>query len=73
MTCPAPAFLGELTSAVSAASRQLGIATLLPRVSILAGSRMLDLSGAHTLEEIAAAAERLLAEEPAPAVAVIAR
>ena len=73
VTCPAPAFLGELASAVSAASRQLGIATLLPRVSILAGSRMLDLSGAHTLEEIAAAAERLLAEEPAPAVAVIAR
>jgi len=34
---------------------------------------MLDLSGAHTLDEIVAAAERLLAEEPAPAVAVIAR
>jgi len=73
VTCPAPAFLGELTSAVSAASRQLGVASLLPRVSIVAGSRMLDLSGAHTLDEIVAAAERLLAEEPAPAVAVIAR
>jgi N-methylhydantoinase A/oxoprolinase/acetone carboxylase beta subunit len=69
----APAFLDDLHRAVTAASRQLGIATLLPRVSILAGSRMLDLSGAHTLDEIAAAAERLLAEEPEPAVAVIAR
>jgi hypothetical protein len=69
----APAFLDDLETAVAAASRQLGIATLLPRVSILAGSRMLDLSGAHTLEEIATAAERLLAEEPEPAVAVIAR
>ena len=69
----APAFLDDLEAAVAAASRQLGIATLLPRVSILAGSRMLDLSGAHTFEEIATAAERLLAEEPEPAVAVIAR
>jgi N-methylhydantoinase A/oxoprolinase/acetone carboxylase beta subunit len=66
-------FLDDLRTAVSAASRQLGVATLLPRVSILAGSRMLDLSGAHTLEEIAAAAERLLGEEPEPAVAVVAR
>ncbi len=69
----APAFLDDLEAAVTSASRQLGIATLLPRVSILAGSRMLDLSGAHTLEEIASAAERLLAEESEPAVAVIAR
>jgi N-methylhydantoinase A/oxoprolinase/acetone carboxylase beta subunit len=73
VTGAAPSFLSELEDAVLAASRQLGVATLLPRVSILAGSRMLDLSGAHTLGEIAAAAERLLAEEPGPAVAVIAR
>jgi N-methylhydantoinase A/oxoprolinase/acetone carboxylase beta subunit len=70
---PSDAFLDDLRAAVTSASRQLGVATLLPRVSILGGSRMLDLSGAHTLEEIAAAAERLLAEEPHPAVAVIAR
>ncbi len=69
----APAFLDDLHGAVTAASTQLGVATLLPRVSILAGSRMLDLSGAHTIDEIAAAAERLLAEEAEPAVAVIAR
>ena len=69
----AQSFLDELQVAVASASRQLGVATLLPRVSILAGSRMLDLSGAHTLEEIAAAAERLLSEESEPAVAVVAR
>ena len=73
MSGPSDAFLDDLRAAVTSASRQLGVATLLPRVSILGGSRMLDLSGAHTLEEIAAAAERLLAEEPEPAVAVIAR
>ena len=73
MSSPADAFLDDLHRAVASASTQLGVATLLPRVSILAGSRMLDLSGAHTMDEIAAAAARLLAEEPEPAVAIIAR
>jgi N-methylhydantoinase A/oxoprolinase/acetone carboxylase beta subunit len=73
VSSPADAFLDDLHRAVASASTQLGVATLLPRVSILAGSRMLDLSGAHTLDEISAAAARLLAEEPEPAVAIIAR
>ena len=72
VTCPAPAFLGELTTRFrrrrGAWNCDLAPARVDPR-----GIAMLDLSGAHTLEEIAAAAERLLAEEPAPAVAVIAR
>jgi hypothetical protein len=73
VTGAAPTFLDDLYRAVTAASTQLGVATLLPRVSIIAGSRMIDLSSAHTMDEIAAAATRLVAEEPEPAVAVIAR
>jgi len=73
VSSPAGAFLDDLHRAVASASTQLGVATLLPRVSILAGSRMLDLSGAHTLDDITAAAARLLAEEPEPAVAIVAR
>jgi N-methylhydantoinase A/oxoprolinase/acetone carboxylase beta subunit len=68
-----PTFLPELERAVAAASRQLGVATMLPRVSIMAGSRMVDLSSARSLDEIARSAERLLADYPDLAVAVIGR
>ncbi len=67
------AFMPELERAVAAASRQLGVATMLPRVSILAGSRMVDLSSAHSLADIAKAAEKMLEDHPELAAAVIAR
>jgi N-methylhydantoinase A/oxoprolinase/acetone carboxylase beta subunit len=66
-------FMPDLQRAVASASRQLGVATMLPRVSILAGSRMVDLSSAHSLADISKAAEKMLDDHPELAVAVIAR
>jgi hypothetical protein len=68
-----PEFVDDLRRAVGSASRQLGVATMLPRVSILSGSRMVDLSSSHTIDEIADAAEKLLSDRRELAVAVIAR
>ena len=68
-----PAFVPDLRRAIGSASRQLGVATMLPRVSILSGSRMVDLSSSHTIDQIADAAEKLLLDRPELAVAVIAR
>ncbi len=68
-----PSFIPDLRHAIASASRQLGVATLLPRVSILSGSRIVDLSSAHTIDEIAATAKKLLGDRPDLAVAVIAR
>ena len=44
---------------VQAATRNLGVATLLPRVSLVYGSRILDLSDARRPEDVAAAAAAL--------------
>jgi hypothetical protein len=66
-------FMPDLERAVASASRQLGVATMLPRVSILAGSRMIDLSSAHSLADISKAAGKMLEDHPELAVAVIAR
>jgi len=54
-------------------SVNLGVAQVLPRVSIVCGPRLLDLSDARREETIIAAAERALAEHPGEAVAVLAR
>lgn len=66
-------FIADLEAAVSAASRQLGVATLLPRVTIVSGARLLDLSGAHRIEEIVASARRALEQASEPAAGVVAR
>jgi hypothetical protein len=66
-------FVADLRRAVASASRQLGVATMLPRVCILAGSRMVDLSSAHSLDDIARAAQKMLEDQQELAVAVIAR
>ena len=55
------------------AARNLGVATLMPRISLVCGSRILDLSDARRVDEVAEAAERALQEHPGPAVAVVAR
>lgn len=67
------AFVEQLRSELAGASLNLGIATMLPRVSLVCGSRVLDLSDATRTEEIVEAARRLVAERAEPAVAVIAR
>jgi hypothetical protein len=58
---------------VAAAARNLGVATLMPRVSLVAGSRVIDLSDARRPEDVARAARTALAGHSGPAVAVVAR
>jgi N-methylhydantoinase A len=67
------AFLGELAEAVEAATLNLGVASIVPRVSVLAGPRLLDLSDARAHADVLSAAERAIRDEAGPAVAVIAR
>ena len=66
-------FLAGLARAVDDASTNLGITSILPRVTLLAGPTLLDLSDARRSEEIHAAAARAIADHPGPAAAVIAR
>jgi len=66
-------FLTGLDHAVEAASLNLGITAVLPRVTVLAGPTLLDLSDARRPAEILSAAERAIAEHPGPAAAVVAR
>jgi N-methylhydantoinase A/oxoprolinase/acetone carboxylase beta subunit len=63
----------ELRREVEAATRNLGVATLLPRVSLVCGSQILDLSDARRAEDVAIAAARTLAGHTGTAVAVITR
>jgi hypothetical protein len=46
---------------------------MLPRVSIVSGARLLDLSSANHADEIVSSAERLLAQYDDVAVAVVTR
>jgi hypothetical protein len=46
---------------------------MLPRVVVVCGSRILDLSDARRAEDVVAAAERVLAERHGTAVALLAR
>jgi N-methylhydantoinase A/oxoprolinase/acetone carboxylase beta subunit len=66
-------FLHALEAAVERASTNLGITAILPRVTLLAGPTMLDLSDARTAEEIQLAVTRAIAQHPGPAAAVVAR
>jgi N-methylhydantoinase A len=65
-------FLTRLGAAVEDASVNLGVAAMLPRVSLVAGSRIVDLSDARRAGEILAAVERELDEHDGAAVAVLA-
>ena len=63
----------QLRREVASATRNFGVATLLPRVSLVCGSRILDLSDARHADEVALAAARMLEDQPGPAVAVVSR
>jgi N-methylhydantoinase A/oxoprolinase/acetone carboxylase beta subunit len=63
--------LGELRAAVDEASTNLGIATLLPRVAIVCGARIVDLSESRRAEEILTTAHGVLAEHDGEAVALV--
>jgi N-methylhydantoinase A/oxoprolinase/acetone carboxylase beta subunit len=64
-------FVERLRKELQSSSLHLGVATMLPRVLLVCGSRILDLSDARRAEEILAAAERALAEHEDRAVAVV--
>ena len=66
-------FVEQLAQELREGSLHLGVATMLPRVLLVCGSRILDLSDARRAEEIVAAAERVLAEHDSSAVAVVIR
>jgi hypothetical protein len=66
-------FVEGLRTALDAGSLHLGVATMLPRVVVVCGSRILDLSDARRAEDVVAAAERVLAERHGTAVALLAR
>lgn len=66
-------FLRELSEAIDATALNLGLTQLIPRVSMLCGPRLLDLSDARRAEDVMAAAADALAEHPGSAVAVISR
>jgi N-methylhydantoinase A len=65
-------FLNRLQAELRKHTRELGVATMLPRVLLVSGSRILDLSDARHPDEVLAAAERALAGDET-AVALLAR
>jgi surface antigen len=65
-------FLERLRAELRDHTRELGVATMLPRVLLVSGSRILDLSDARRAEDVLSAAERAL-DGRGPAVAVLAR
>ena len=68
------AFVERLAREVDEGSLKLGLATMLPRVVVVCGPHILDLSEARRAADVVGAAERVLAEHgDAVAVAVVAR
>jgi N-methylhydantoinase A len=66
------AFLDQLRTELRANTRELGVATMLPRVVLVSGSRILDLSDARRAEDVLTAAASAL-DERGPSVAVLSR
>jgi N-methylhydantoinase A len=67
----AGALLERLTAAVDDGALNLGVATLLPRVAIVCGPHLVDLSEARRAEDIVAGARAVLDGHEGTAVAVI--
>jgi len=63
--------IDRLRDAVHAATTNLGVAALLPRVSVVAGAHVVDLSDSRRAEDILSGAEAAVAGLDGPAVAVI--
>jgi N-methylhydantoinase A len=63
----------RLGIAVEDASVNLGVASMLPRVSLVCGPRIVDLSDARRPSELLAAAQRAVEDHDGPAVVVLAR
>jgi N-methylhydantoinase A/oxoprolinase/acetone carboxylase beta subunit len=71
ITADADRLLGRLSDAIDAGTVNLGVATLLPRVAIVCGPHILDLSDSRRAEEIIAGARSVLDGHDGPAVAVL--
>ena len=67
------ALIAKLREAISAGSLNLGIATMIPRVILICGPNILDLSDARRAEDVLTAAQTALADRPGPAVAAVLR
>ena len=65
------ALLDELRAAVEEHTVNLGVAALLPRVALVSGARIVDLSDARRAEDLLAGARAVLAEHAGDAVAVV--
>lgn len=65
------ALLEPLRAAVREGAVNLGVAELLPRVAIVCGARIVDLSDARRIEDILSAAEAALAGQDGAAIAVV--
>jgi hypothetical protein len=65
-------FLARLGHELRKNTRELGVATMLPRVILVSGSRILDLSDARRAEDVLAAAERAVGADGV-AVALLTR
>jgi N-methylhydantoinase A len=63
--------LAGLRAAVAEGTVNLGVAELLPRVAIVCGPRIVDLSDAHRAEDVLAGADALLRAHDGDAVAVV--
>ncbi len=66
-------FVSRLREEVEGCSVNLGVASMLPRVSLVCGARILDLSDARRADEVVNAAEQLVRSDDGPAVAILAR
>ncbi len=66
-------FIERLGDAVEEASVNLGVASMLPRVSLVCGPRIVDLSDARRPSEVLSVAQRALGEHDGAAVAVLAK
>jgi hypothetical protein len=66
-----PQLLAELPEALREASMNLGVAQLLPRVALVCGSRIVDMSDARHIDEVIAQSEAVIADAGGRAVAVI--
>ncbi|MEA2322511.1 MAG: hypothetical protein QOD81_2361 [Solirubrobacteraceae bacterium] len=71
ITADAGLLLGRLGEAIDAGTVNLGVATLLPRVAIVCGPHIVDLSDSRRAEEIIAGARSVLDGHDGPAVAVL--
>jgi len=71
MTGPKKELLASLGDAVAESSLQLGVGSVLPRVALVCGSRIVDASGARCAQDVLTTAQTALADHDGPAVAVI--